>query len=159
MTGSREQAEDLFQETFRRVHEKAATFRGGKFKSWLFTIATRVAIDNLRRRKQLRFVSLNRDSDCNEGSGGQLSAAAVTQESDEPPEEAVMAEQKEHVRRAIELLPAKQKATLVLSYYQQLNYQQVAEVMGCSVGTVKTQMSRALRALAQKLPDISGEIK
>ncbi|MHC4602380.1 MAG: RNA polymerase sigma factor, partial [Planctomycetota bacterium] len=40
MSGSRERAEDLFQETFKRVHEKAHTLRGNHFKSWLFTIAT-----------------------------------------------------------------------------------------------------------------------
>src|SRR5512142_2074080 len=64
MTGSRDQAEDLFQETFKRVHEKARTYRGGSFKSWLFTIATRVTIDTARRRKRLTFLSLDRDTDC-----------------------------------------------------------------------------------------------
>jgi RNA polymerase sigma factor (sigma-70 family) len=63
-------------------------------------------------------------------------------------------EQAEQVRRAIELLPARQRATLVLAYYQQLSYPDVAEVLGCSVGTVKTQMFRALKTLAHKLPEI-----
>jgi RNA polymerase sigma factor (sigma-70 family) len=57
------------------------------------------------------------------------------------------------------MLPARQRATLVLAYYQQLSYREVAEVLGCSIGTVKTQMSRAMRTLAQRLPDISGEVK
>jgi len=70
-----------------------------------------------------------------------------------------MAEQKEQVRQAVEELPGKQRATLVLAYYQQLSYPEVAEVMGCSTGTVKVQMSRALRTLAQRLPDISGGAK
>ena len=61
--------------------------------------------------------------------------------------------------RPIEMLPARQRATLVLAYYQQLTYREVAEMLGCSIGAVKTQMSRALRTLAQKLPDISGEAK
>jgi RNA polymerase sigma factor (sigma-70 family) len=50
-------------------------------------------------------------------------------------------------------LPVKQRATLVLAYYQQLTYPEVAQVMGCSVGTVKTQMSRALATLSRRLPD------
>ena len=66
MTGNRDQAEDLFQETFKRVHEKAHTFRGGGFKSWLFTIATRVTIDGARRRKRQITISLDQESDCDE---------------------------------------------------------------------------------------------
>jgi len=71
----------------------------------------------------------------------------------------IKAEQKEQVRQAVESLPANQRATLVLAYYQQLSYREVAEVMGCSIGTVKAQMYRALKTLAQRLPDVSGEVK
>jgi RNA polymerase sigma-70 factor (ECF subfamily) len=159
MSGSREQAEDLFQETFKRVHEKAHTFRGTQFKSWLFTIATRVAIDNLRRRRRLRLVSLSQTVDCADGTCEQLNTVGTTKGCCGPSEEAAMAEQKEQVRQAIELLPARQRATLVLAYYQQLTYREVAELLGCSIGSVKTQMSRALRTLAQRLPDISEEVK
>ena len=63
------------------------------------------------------------------------------------------------MRQVIGVLPARQRATLILAYYQQLTYPEVAEVLGCSVGTVKTQMYRALRTLAQKLPEHSGETK
>jgi len=166
MSPNREQAEDLFQETFKRVHEKAHTFRGTQFKSWLFTIATRVAIDSLRKARRLSVISLNQTLDCADGSprvflsedrsGG---AVAVADNSYEPSQEAIRAEQTKQVRQAIRLLPAKQRATLVLAYYQQLSYPQVAEVLGCSIGTVKTQMYRALRTLAQRLPDISGGTK
>jgi RNA polymerase sigma-70 factor (ECF subfamily) len=154
MSGNHHQAEDLFQETFKRVHEKAHTFRGDKFKSWLFTIATNVAIDGLRRRRRMRIVSLNQRLDCSDQDSEELSAVALADDSYEPSQEAAKAEQVEKVREAIESLPARQRATLVLAYYQQLSYPEVAKVMGCSLGTVKTQMYRALRALAQKLPDV-----
>jgi len=159
MSGSRERAEDLFQETFKRVHEKAHTLRGNHFKPWLFTIATNVAIDGMRRRKQLQVVSLNQKLDCADGRCEELGAAAVADNRCEPSGEAIRAEQKEQVRQAVESLPANQRETLVLAYYQQLKYREVAEVMGCSTGTVKAQMYRALKTLAQKLPDVSGEIK
>jgi RNA polymerase sigma-70 factor (ECF subfamily) len=159
MAGSREQAEDLFQETFKRAHEKADTFRGSRLKPWLFTIATRVAIDDYRRRKRLKVISLNQKLDCEEEEGEELGAVAVADNSYEPSQEAIMAEQKEQVLRALELLPARQRATLVLAYYQQLSYSEVAQVLGCSVGTVKTQMYRALKSLAQRLPDMSGVAK
>ncbi|MCX5644045.1 MAG: RNA polymerase sigma factor [Phycisphaerae bacterium] len=150
MTGSRDQAEDLFQETFKRVHEKARTFRGGSFKSWLFTIATRVTIDTARRRKRVASISLDRQVDCDDPSPLETVAA---QDAADPVDEVVREEQKEQVRRAIESLPVGQRAALVLAYYQQLSYREVAEALGCSVGAVKTQMSRALAKLAQRLPD------
>jgi RNA polymerase sigma-70 factor (ECF subfamily) len=151
MTGSRDQAEDLFQETFKRVHEKARTFRGGSFKSWLYTIATRAAIDSARRRKRTAMISLNRDTDCDDDPSP-LEAAAAPDAAD-PVDELVRQEQKEQVRQAIESLPVGQRAALVLAYYQQLSYREVAEALGCSVGAVKTQMSRALAKLARRLPD------
>jgi RNA polymerase sigma-70 factor (ECF subfamily) len=154
MSADREQAEDLFQETFKRVHEKAHTFRGPQFKGWLFKIATRVALDGFRRGKRIKAISLNQQLDCNNPNSEQLGAVALADNSYNPSEQALKAEQAEQVRRAIELLPAKQRATLVLAYYQQLSYPDVAEVLGCSVGTVKTQMFRALRTLAKKLPEI-----
>ena len=64
MTGNRDQAEDLFQETFKKVHEKAHTFRGSRLKSWIFTIATRVAIDAARRRKRRKTLSLDQEAAC-----------------------------------------------------------------------------------------------
>lgn len=156
MTGNRDQAEDCFQETFKRVHEKAHTFRGERFKSWLFTIATHVAIDRLRRRKRVRVVSLHGNPGCSGGNCAEGVEASVEADGCDPSQEAIRAEQKEQVRAAVEELPGKQRATLVLAYFQQLSYPEVAEVMGCSTGTVKAQMSRALRTLAQRLPDISG---
>ena len=153
MSGNREQAEDLFQETFKRVHEKAHTFRGPQFKGWLFQIATRVALDGFRRGKRIKTVSLNQQLDC-DNPNSELGAVALVDNSCNPSEQALKAEQTEQVRRAIQLLPKRQRATLVLAYYQQLSYPDVAEVMGCSIGTVKTQMFRALKTLADKLPEI-----
>jgi len=158
MTGNRDQAEDLFQETFKRVHEKAHTFRGEGFKSWLFTIATRVTIDSARRRRKRMTISLDQRSDCDEQNGPQL-AAVADENAPDPADQIVRQEQKEQVRRAIESLPTGQRAALVLAYYQQLSYREVAEALGCSVGAVKTQMSRALATLAQRLPDSIGATK
>jgi RNA polymerase sigma-70 factor (ECF subfamily) len=155
-TGSRHQAEDLFQETFRRVHEKAHTLRSDRFRPWLFQIATRVAISSLRRRKKLKAVSLNKGFDCPDGQCRE-SGSVVAANSSEPAQDAIKAEQKMQVRQAIAALPARQRTTLVLAYYQQLSYREVAEALGCSIGTVKTQMYRALKTLAAKLPDVSGE--
>jgi len=159
MTGNRDQAEDLFQETFQRVHEKAHTYRGGSLKSWLFTIATRVTIDLVRRRKRLTVVSLSQEVDCDEASAVPQASTLAAGNAADPAEALVKEEQKQQVRRAIESLPVGQRAALVLAYYQQLSYPEVAEALGCSVGAVKTQMSRALATLAKRLPDSIGVTK
>jgi RNA polymerase sigma-70 factor (ECF subfamily) len=155
MSRNRHEAEDLFQETFKRVHEKAHTFGGGRFKSWLYTIATHVAIDGMRRRKGMMVVSLNQKFDSSER-GGEAAAIVAADDSNEPSLAASKAEQVEQVRAAIMSLPSRQRATLVLAYYQQLSYSEVAKVLGCSLGTVKTQMYRALKTLGEKLPDVQG---
>jgi RNA polymerase sigma-70 factor (ECF subfamily) len=151
MTGNREQAEDLFQETFKRVHEKSHTLRGDEFKSWLFKIATNVALDGLR--KKIRVSSRQKKLNFPNHYSEEFSAA-VTDNSSNPTAEVEKAEQIEQVRRAIESLPDRQRATLILAYYQQLSYREVAMALDCSIGTVKTQMFRALRTLAQRLPEV-----
>ena len=153
--GDREQAEDFFQETFRRVHEKAHTLRGNQFKGWLYTIATHVALDGFRRRTKHRVISLDQSLDCDGGSCQAHSTVTVAESCPDPSDVAVREEQKEQVRKALDSLPAKQRAALVLAYYQQLSYRQVAEVMGCSMGAVRQHMFRALTTLARALPDVS----
>jgi RNA polymerase sigma-70 factor (ECF subfamily) len=157
--GRSDVAEDLFQEAFKRVHEKAHTLRGNRFKPWLFKIATNVALDGLRRHARLRPVSLNRAFDCASGDNPTSGAAVLADTGCEPAQEAIKAEQKEQVRQAVDSLPEKQRATLILAYYQQLSYREVAQVLDCSIGTVKTQMYRALRTLAAKLPEVAGGMK
>jgi RNA polymerase sigma-70 factor, ECF subfamily len=153
MTGNRDQAEDLFQETFKKVYEKAHTFRGPRLKSWMFTIATRTALDAFRRRKHAPPISLDQANDCDPDNGSSLVAATVDPNATDPADDIVREEQAQQVRNAVETLPPRQRATLVLAYFQQLTYPEVAQVLDCSVGTVKTQMSRALARLAQQLPD------
>jgi RNA polymerase sigma-70 factor (ECF subfamily) len=152
MTGDEEHAEDLFQETFKRVHEKSHTFKGTEFKSWLFKIATNVTYDGFRKKKRTESHGIKVNFDNNDCDG--LAASAAADNSFNPSVATVKAEQVEQVRKAVESLPEKQKATLVLAYYQQLSYREVAMVLDCSIGTVKTQMYRAIKTLAQKLPEV-----
>jgi len=151
--GNRELAEDLFQETFERVHEKLHTVRGNSLRPWLFRIATNVAINQRRKQKRRDMKSLNGQLDCN-GHNREPAATAVMEKQEQPFEKAVSSEQKEQVRRALYGLPDKQKTALVLVYYQHLSYREVAQVLNCSMGTIKTHIYRALRKLAKQLPDV-----
>jgi RNA polymerase sigma-70 factor (ECF subfamily) len=148
MVHNREIAEDLFQETFLRVHEKAHTYRpGAKFKSWIFTIATRIAIDRLRcnqRRPELRMME---------------SEERIEDTASNPAEETIRLELRRTVQDAIEVLPPKQRAVLILSYYQRHTYPEIAEIMSCSTGAIKTHMSRALKKLSAVLPKPEGGLQ
>ena len=148
--GQRPQAEDCFQETFKRVHLKAHTFRGPRIEPWLLTIATRVAINGMRKNSRIKTVSLDNP--------GPNPSHSVADNSTNPLDQLDRAERKQQVRAAVDSLPARQRATLVLAYYRQLSYREVAQTMGCSIGTVKAQMHRALKTLAVKLPQPGGDI-
>ena len=152
MTGDKEHAEDLFQETFKRVHEKSHTFKGTEFKSWLFKIATNVTYDGFRKKQRAESKGFKANFS-NENGDDPVSTAAADN-SFNPSVATVKAEQVEQVRQAVESLPDKQKAALVMAYYQQLSYREVALALDCSIGTVKTQMYRALKTLAHKLPEV-----
>ncbi len=156
MVGNTDSAEDVFQETFMRVHEKAHTLKTDKFKTWLYTIATRLALDKFKKDKQIRFISL--DAQSQSGSGNELlpSSLVAVDKSPGPPETAELAEQKENIRLAIERLPENQRITLLLAYYEKMNYSDVAQILGCSQNTVKTHMFRALKSLANILPEPAG---
>ena len=153
-SGNHHHAEDCFQETFVRIHKKASSFTGrGSFKSWLYSIATNVANDGYRKRKRApQMISLYRNNDTDEN-GPPID---VVDKNSGPFEAAALAEQKEQVRSAIEQLPIRQRDTLVLAYYQGLSYSEVAKALGCSLGTVKSQMFRALKKLATMLPKVTG---
>jgi len=150
MTGCRATAEDRFQETFKRLYEKKHTFKGGNFKSWLFRIATNIVMDGFRKQKNVVQIPIG-IADCD---GTRKENFDIPDVSNDPASQVEKAEQAKLVRSVIAKLPKRQKATLVMSYYQKLTYREVAEVLDCSIGTVKTQMFRALRTLADNLPEL-----
>ena len=149
--GDRDRADDCFQETFARVHRNLHQVRPAAFRAWLFRIATNTSIDGFRRQGRKRMASLDQAA---EGGNPRAAADTIVDPGPGPAEAACRQEQVAAVRRAVASLPDGQRATLALAYFQQMSYSQVAEVLGCSVGTVKTQMSRALDTLAKTLPDL-----
>ena len=150
LTGNRETAEDYFQQSFCRVCEKAHTFKGQNLQAWLFRIATNVAMDGFRKQKRELVIERMEADDC----PGQSTAVILEAKMETQPLETIQKEERKlMVQQLINQLPSGQRTILVLSYYQQLSYSEVAEVMNCSIGTVKAQMFRALKKLAEKLPD------
>jgi len=152
MSSSPHLAEDLFQETFVRVHRKADTFRpDGKFKSWLYTIATHLAVDELRRRKRAPIMlSLEEQNGDHHPLSDRLADTAAG-----PADCAASADLRARVRGALGVLTPGQRAILSLTYFEGFTYPEAARALGRSVGTIKKQMSRALRSLARALPDLA----
>ena len=81
----------------------------------------------------------------------------LSAETPHPVERLCAEERKDRVRSAMDHLPPRQRATVALAYFEELSYAEVAKALGCTVGTVKTQVSRAMQTLARILPRTEGE--
>lgn len=163
MCRDQQQAEDLFQETFKKVHEKSHTFKGkGRFKSWLFTIANNLALDHIRKSgRGPNVISLEVTGGCRSEGCCEATAPLPLEDSSlpNPADTLLLTEKKAHVRAALVKLPVNQRTTLVMAYYQGMSYKEVAEVKNCSLGTVKSQMYRAIKTLSTLLPEMMGELE
>ncbi len=140
MLGSVEEAEDLVQDTFIQVFNKAAKYEAqGLFKSWLFRIAGNLARSRLRRRKVLRWVQF--DTTEHDTPGADEGALAHLEKE----------EAKTKVRSAVATLPARQREALVLHRFQGLKYKEVAAAMDTTVPGVESLIQRAMAALKVEL--------
>jgi RNA polymerase sigma-70 factor (ECF subfamily) len=152
LLGSREDAEDLFQEAFLRVLRHAGRFDPARaFRPWLYSIATNLVRNCYRARGYREAVSLDR-ADREEETGAPLHARLAGR-SPSPSESAAGGEDAARVRLAVEGLPEKGRVALVLFYWQGLAYQEIAEVLEVPLGTVKSRIHNALAQLAQALAE------
>lgn len=117
-------AEDLFQEIFIRVSRKRHHFRGGNFSGWLFAIARNQCLNALR--DTVNHTSLE------DVSGGLMA-----------PDKELYDETSEILRDAIEALPEEMREALVLRVYSGFSYQEISEITGAKLATVKVRIHRA----------------
>ncbi len=137
-TGNRQLAEEVLQDVMLAVWDHAGTFRGdSKVHTWLLVIARNRAL-NAQRRKLPNFVALE---DTPEAQSGDT----------EPLERLARKSQYELLRAALDKLPGHHREILTLIFYQQLSGAEVAEVLGITVGTVKSRLHRAKEALRRML--------
>jgi RNA polymerase sigma-70 factor (ECF subfamily) len=145
--GSNAAADDVFQETFLQVHLAASTFdRDRAFKPWLFTIAANKARDWHRRQKRRRAASL----DAPVGSDADGARMVDLMEADAEAPEAAMesAETRDRVKGVVDGMPALYREVLQLNYFQKMSYQQISEVLGVPLGTVKSRLHAAVATFA-----------
>ncbi|MEX1022994.1 MAG: sigma-70 family RNA polymerase sigma factor [Dehalococcoidia bacterium] len=148
MLGSSQPAEDATQEAFIRAWQRIDTFRGGSFKSWLFTIAANQARDELRRRVRRPAQSLDQARD-------DPDRADLDPPGDEPsPEaEAERGEMRAALEQALLTLPDDWREVVVLADVHGMDYREVAAATGLALGTVKSRLSRARSRLREVIRD------
>ncbi len=139
-------SEELAQEVFLRVYRSRATYEPtAKFTTWLFRIATHVALNSIRdRKKEKGHESL--DEEMLDGVGRQVADRQQTVE-----QKMVREAKLREVRHAIEALPSKQRAAVLMHKYEGLDYAQIAGVLSCSESAVKSLLFRAYESLRARL--------
>ena len=148
--GDVKRCEDLLQETFLRVHRNRHSYqRIAKFSTWLYTIAGNLARSEYRKRKRRRMYSLqsvNRDNEEYE--------LEIPDETFLPDKHAESMIQDAYIQQALKEIPASFREVVVLRDIQQLAYEEIAEITGLPMGTVKSRINRGRTKLQGLLRDI-----
>jgi RNA polymerase sigma-70 factor (ECF subfamily) len=145
LTGNRSISEDLVQEVFYRILNYRATYKGqSKFTTWMYQIARNAHIDFLRKKKE----EYPLDDQWNESPSPELS----------PDEQLQKGQDVFLMREALSKLPLKKREILILSRYQDLKYKEIADLLGCQIGTVKAHVHRAIKDLGKIYLELSGGV-
>lgn len=138
MLGNAVEAEDAAQETFLKAYTRLNTYDSErKFSSWLLAIASHHCVDRLRRRRW-GWLSLD-----------ELPPWRWLVSSSQPEESVIRSEERGEVRQLLDQLPPHYRATVILRYWYDLSYQEIAEAMETTESAVKSTLHRARRVLAQ----------
>jgi RNA polymerase sigma-70 factor, ECF subfamily len=152
MVRNREQAEDLAQEVFIRIYRAREEYvPSAKFTTWLFRIATNLALNSLRDH---RYQKLEMSIDAPliaDAEDGDTKPFEVADKQRNVEQKLVEDERKKMIRHAIEKLPEKQRAAVLLHKYQELDYAEIAKILSCSESALKSLLFRAYEALRVEL--------
>ncbi len=154
-----EVAEELAQEAFLKAFEKLGDFRGGsRFYTWLFRIATNLALSYRRRLGVVKFHSLQGQA-CSDENANPSLADARTAELAEirnpgPESIAIAREETLKVRDALDSLDEEFRTIVLLRDAEDMNYDEIAEILEIPRGTVKSRLHRARKILKEKLSDL-----
>ena len=145
--GDRSVAEDVTQQIFVKLFTAIRQFRGdSEFTTWLYRLVVNACMDERRRRRRLL------------PWGTTETTVAMSNVSDRKPQERQYArlEISEAVRNAIAELKPKFRLPILLKYIEGLSYEEIAEVMGCSKGTVASRLNRGHSQLAKRLSHLNN---
>lgn len=159
LVGNADEAEDLAQEVFLRVYRSRKKYRPrSKFSTWLFTIANNLALNVLRSRQRKPMLSLPAQDS---GPLGPRPAEQIVPDRGSGPMRRLERQElAELIRQALEGLNERQRVAVVLNKFEDMNYAEIAEVMGLTTKAVKSLLSRArlnLRAALSSYIFMDGE--
>ncbi|NLW45632.1 MAG: sigma-70 family RNA polymerase sigma factor [Syntrophomonadaceae bacterium] len=148
--GCEEDASDMAQEALIKAYRSLATFKGeSSLSTWLYRITTNVCLDELRkRRRTLHMISLDEPVATVDGDEIERDIA------DPSPTADIIYQKKEtevYIQSLINKLKPEQKAVVILRDVMGLTYEEIAEVLNCSIGTVKSRLSRGREILRKKI--------
>ena len=156
MTGNPDDASDMTQEVMIKLFKNLDSFnQKSKFSTWVYRVATNTCLDELKKIRRKQTLSLDAEYETDDGS------VSFEQEdlSPTPDEQAETNELKDIVARAITRLGEEHRAVIVLRDIKGLSYGEIAEILNCSDGTVKSRLSRArakLKEILEKDFNIDG---
>ncbi|MCS6860026.1 MAG: sigma-70 family RNA polymerase sigma factor [Abditibacteriales bacterium] len=158
MVNDADDAEDLTQDVFVKAFISLGSFRGeASLQTWLYRIATNLCIDRARRRKRQRWDTMSLDEPVRDDEDDEIGRDVPDVEAD-PYRHLERKELRQQVRRALGRLSEKLRAVIVLYDVQGLSYEEIAQVLGCPLGTVKSRLFNARAELAKHLkPYLYGE--
>ncbi len=138
VNGDHDEADEIAQETFVKAYEALANFRGeSKFYTWLYRIMMNSVIYRGRKQKSRKTVSIDEVKDVLEASVGQ------------PHHDLERSETKRLIEEAIETLPPKQREVFMLRFYDELPYEEIATIVGTSVGGLKANYFHAVKKIGE----------
>lgn len=146
VVGDWDQANDVLQDVFVLLFRKIHRFRAkAVFASWIYRVTVNLSLDHLRRRRRSP-APIGSAAALEEASGevGELTA---------PERAAALRDLETHVQRGLNALSERLRVVVVLRYLEGLAYAEIAEVLECSIGTVKSRLNRAHTALRRELAD------
>jgi len=147
MCGDRQAAEDLVQESFLAAGQSLDRFEGRSSPyTWLYGILLNKFRKWLRERGEMRYLQEMADEGHADAAADRLEAVVQ-----EPMQEIEKQEMADLVQEAILELPPYHRSVLVLRYLEAFSYEEIAESLGCSIGTVKSRIHYALKKLARRL--------
>ena len=148
MIGDYDLAADLSQETFLRVYRNIGSYKSTfQFSTWIYKIASNLAIDELRWRKR-RGISRRSSAEIE---SEERSEPVVIDTAPGPEASTIDSQYRKLLNEAIRSLPARYRSVFVLKEVEEMEYEKIAEVLKCSVGTVKSRLHRAKSLLKKKL--------
>jgi RNA polymerase sigma-70 factor (ECF subfamily) len=143
--GREEDARDVCQETFLRAYRALNGFRGqAKFSSWLYRIALNLCRDWLRRERRTPVVAVSEDVDL-------IELASKLEPSESIEDRVARHDLTRAVERAMAVLPEEQRTAILLKEYHGLTFQEIADLVGCPLSTVKTRLYQGLAVLRREL--------